>query len=968
MNSQHSSHNRIARRMICAALALLLCAQFPAMMPRAAAVANAHASPGASKARAQESYGKLPIQFEVNRGQFDARVKFVSRQRGFSLALTPDEAVIGPVRMRMIGANQQAHISGQGPLPGKTHYFLGNDPKQWRTDVPTFARVKYETVYQGVDLIFYGKGKQLEYDFVVAPGADPNAIKLSFAGARRVRLDANGDLILKTKDGEMRQHKPVVYQEVNGVRQQIEANYRLIELPASRSIRNPQSAIRNQAAFALGAYDRSQPLVIDPVLSYSTFLGGNESDVGNAIAVDAEGNTYVTGNTGFFPEMRNPFPTTPGAYKSGGDLAESRYVFVTKMNPQGSALVYSAIIGGTQSITFNPTPNQTQYLLANEGTGIAVDASGNAYVTGWTVSANFPTTPGALQSQRLALRDGQETFAFKLNTQGSALTFSTLVGNGNTLSKAIAVDAQGQAWITGNTQNRAFPTTADAFQKTIRNGGNSAFVVKLNATGTAMLYSTYLSSGSGETGHGIVVDADGNAYVGGTTGSSCAGYGRLAVEPFPTTPGAFRRDLGEGCTGPGSSAFTFAVKFKPDGAVVYSTLLGVSYGGSIAVDAQGNAYLAGGLNKIKLHAFPVTPGAFQTTIEGPDDTPANFVAKLNPTGSALVYSTLLNGAAGNYGGFSYLAVDKDCSAYVTGGVSSSAFVATTKAPPFEAGQGVFVLKLNPAGSGLDYSVVLGDGTVSSIVLDARGDACIAGYTNGDNFPTTAGAFQRQRRNAAPYLTDAFVARISERAEVRTASHVSAANYAAPLAADSIIAAFGSGLAMATEAASLNPLPTALVGTTVKVRDSAGAERDAPLFFVSPTQINYLMPAGTASGAATINIASGDGTVSTASVQIEPVAPGLFTADASGRGLAAAVALRVKANGEQSYEPIAQYDTALNRMMPMPVNLASETEQVFLILYGTGLRHRGGLGGVSAKIGGIDAQALYAGAQGDCLSG
>ncbi|MDQ3012307.1 MAG: SBBP repeat-containing protein, partial [Acidobacteriota bacterium] len=307
-------------------------------------------------------------------------------------------------------------------------------------------------------------------------------------------------------------------------------------------------------------------------------------------------------------------------------------------------------------------------------------------------------------------------------------------------------------------------------------------------------------------------------------------------------------------------------------------------------------------------------------------------------------------------------------AYVTGGVSYYTFETTSKAPPFEAEQGVFVLKLNPAGSGLDYSVVLGDGTVSGIALSALGDAYIVGYTNGSNFPTTVGAFQTQRRNAAAYLTDAFIARISERAEVRMATHVSAANYGAPLAADSMIAAFGSKLAIGTEAALATPLPETLVGTVVRVRDSAGTERGAPLFFVSPSQINYLMPAGTASGAATIAVVSGDGAVSTASVMIAAVAPGLFTADASGRGLAAAVALRVKATGEQSYEPIAQYDAAQNRMMPMPVNLGADlgnaSEQVFLILYGTGLRHYAGLNGVSIKIGGVDAQAVYAGAEGD----
>lgn len=945
MKARRSSQHRLIRLTAGAALALLLCAQFPALLPKAARATAASDSPShaARKTRAQVSYGKLPLSFEANRGQFDVRIKFVSRQRGFALALTTDGAMIGAVRMRMIGANAQARITGADELPGKAHYFLGNDPPAWRTDVPTYGAVKYEAVYPGVDLIFYGNGRQLEYDFRLAPGADPHQIKLDFAGARRLRLDANGDLILQTHDGELRQHKPVAYQEANGNRREVAARY---------------VVTGNQVRFALGAYDAQLPLVIDPVLSYSTFLGGNESDVGAAIAVDAEGNAYITGSTAFYPEMFNPFPTTTGAAQPRGDFASGTYAFVTKLNAQGSAIIYSAIIGGTQAVAYNPMPNRTEYLFGNEGAAIAVDAQGNAYVTGWTVSTNFPTTPGALQPQRLAVRDGQETFVLKLNAQGSALSYSTLAGNGKTLPYGIAVDAQGQAWITGNTQNRSFPTTADAFQRTIRNGGNSAFVVKLNATGTGMLYATYLSSGSGETGVSVALDANGNVYVGGTTGSSCARNDGLAVEPFPTTAGAFRRDLGEGCIGPGSSSMIFAVKFQANGQVVYSTLLGVGGGGRIAADAQGNAYITG--QTVKLYDFPTTAGAWQRDIIGPQTMPAAVVTKLNPTGSALVYSTYLNGAAG-----AALAIDAAGNAYVTGALSAFTFVRTTTAAPFDAVRGVFVTKLNAAGSAADYSVILGQGNSSHIAVDARGDAYITGHTQADDFPTTPGAFQRQRRNAASYLLDAFVAKISEGSQTFTTTHVSAADYnSAQLAADSIIAAFGSRLATATQTAVANPLPTTLAGTVIKVRDSQGVERAAPLFFVSPSQVNYVMPTGTANGAATITITGGDGTVATANVPIEPIAPALFAADASGRGLAAAVALRIKATGEQSYEPIAQYDAAQQRMTPLPINLAAESEEVFLILYGTGLRRHAGLSNISARIGGVDAQVLYAGAQGD----
>ncbi len=898
-----------------------------------------HRAAGPRKAdQSLERYGKPPVSFEANRGQFDSRIKFISRQRGFTLSLTPGEAAIGAVRMRMLGANRDARISGLDQLPGKLSYFLGDDPKHWRTDAPTFGKVKYEAIYPGIDLLFHGDRQQIEYDFVVAPNADPNAIRLDFKGARRLRLDANGDLVVETNAGVMRQRKPFVYQETNGVKREIASRY-IVK--------------GNRVGFALGAYDRSQPLVIDPVLSYSTFLGGAQSDNGEAIAVDAEGNAYVTGRTALIAGMTDPFPTTPGAPQPSGDFHGDYYVFVTKLNAAGSGLVYSAIIGGTRPIRHVDDRGREEYLFNNIGRGIAVDAGGNVYVTGSTHTANFPTTPGAIQAQTAITKPVNEAFVFKLNASGNALVYSTLLGQGNANGNALAVDAQGQAWMTGGTGARNFPVTPNAFQRAPKNTGSAVFVSKLNATGTALLYSTFLSSGSGESGLSIALDAGGGAYVSGTTGSSCNRAGDLPVEPFPTTEGAFRRDLGEGCPATGSLNYVFVTRFAADGAVVYSTLLGVSSGGSIAADAEGNAYVAG--LTFKRYDFPTTPGAFQTEIIGPSSMPAGFVVKLNPQGSALVYSTFINGASGGR-----MAIDRTGAAYVTGALSAFTFIRTTTDPPFDAIRGVFVTKLNPQGSALGYSVILGEGNGKGIAVDARGDAYVTGETNSDDFRTTPGAFQPQRRNAAPHLTDGFVAKISE---PRIATHVSAANYAAPLAADSIIAAFGSGLAMTTQAAAAQPLPMTLAGTKVKVRDSAGAEREAPLFFVSPAQVNYLLPAGAASGQATITITSGDGAVSTANARIEAVAPGLFSADASGRGVAAAVALRVRANGEQSYEPVARYDAARQQMVAAPIDLGEESDQVFLILYGTGWRHRSNLSGANVRIGGVDAQVLFAGEQG-----
>lgn len=928
----------------------------------------------ATKARVEENYGKLPLSFEANKGQTDARVKFISRGQGYSFFLTPSEAVMtlnraeakeqgarakketsATLRMKLVGANEQPRISGLDEQAGKTNYFLGNDARQWKTDVPNYGKVKYEGVYPGVDVVYYGNQQQLEYDFIVAPGADPKQIKLSFAGARQMRLDENGDLILKTQAGEVRQHKPIVYQEENGKRREITSRYVL--------------AGHSQVHFKIGEYDVSQPLVIDPILSYSTFLGGKYDSNPEGITVDAAGNAYVTGRIAVSATEPTEFPTTQGSLQMASDPTrhEGNYTFVTKFNADGSALLYSAIIGGTRGIPYLDSRGQTRYELTNSSQDIAIDTSGNAYVTGWTRSTNFPTTPGAVQAQtKVTTRDASDAFVVKLNPSGSAVVYATLLGQGKSAASSIAINNSGEAWLTGATGANNFPTTRNAYQNVLKSPGASAFVSKLNSTGTQLLYSTYLTSGSGDGGNDIAVDASGNAYVTGSTGSSCDAAGRPPVDPFPTTEGAFRRDLGDGCVGTGSSRFTFVTKFDSGGAVVYSTLVGISVGEAIAVDAAGNAYVAG--KTVKGTDFPITPDAFQTQITGATSTSAGFVTKLNANGSGLVYSTYINGV-GNNPDLIGLAIDTEGSAYVTGYVSTvnkDTFVTTSKDAPFNSPVGIFATKLNPAASALVYSVILGQGRDPSIAVDGRGNTYLAGVVGRDvSFPTTPNAFQTQRNTTNPSGSDAFVSKIGAVSAPRPVQNVSAASYAgAALASDSIVTAFGSGLASALEVAVSNPLPTTLAGTTLKVKDSAGTERSAALFFVSPTQINYLIPSGTASGQATVTVTSADGIISTASVQIENVAPGLFAADASGRGVAAAVVLRVKANGEQVYEPVARFDPSQNKMVAVPIDLGPEGEQVFLIAYGTGLRYRSGLNGVNLRLGGTDAQVLYAGPQND----
>ncbi|TMG74464.1 MAG: hypothetical protein E6H75_11965, partial [Betaproteobacteria bacterium] len=531
------------------------------------------------------------------------------------------------------------------------------------------------------------------------------------------------------------QQKPIIYQEIDGIRREIEGRY----------VRKGA----NRVGFKLAAYDTSRPLMIDPALSYSTYLGGSGHDFGQGIAVDAHGNAYVTGHT-----SSTNFPTTLGAFQiafAGGSDA-----FVTKLNPDGSALVYSTYLGGSNG------GNGTGGADTNEGAGIAVDADGNAYVTGFTGANDFPTTPGAFQS---AFAGGWDAFVTKLNPTGSALVYSTYLG-GSFLDggSGIAVDSNGNTYVTGETQSSNFPTTVGAFQPALA-GCCDAFVTKLNPTGSALVYSTYLGGRFGETSRGIVTDADGNVFVTGNTESP----------DFPTTMGAFQSIYG-------GNNDAFVTKLNPIGSgLVYSTYLGGTggeRGGGIAVDANGNAYVTGSTWSLD---FPTTPGAFQPNFRGGDFDA--FVAKFNPDGSLLVYSTYLGGSNGDYG--NGIAVNAAGNAYVTGDTGPN--IETRNCSPctndfpttpgtFQPNYGggindAYVVKLDPTGSALAYSTYLGGSSGDSgkgIAVDTGGNAFVTGMTGicftpsecaTNNFPTTAGAFQPTAGGGTSGGGDAFVAKI-----------------------------------------------------------------------------------------------------------------------------------------------------------------------------------------------------------------
>ncbi len=680
-----------------------------------------------ASARLIESYGKLPLRFEANQGQTDEDVKFLSRGKGYTMFLTSGGAVMamrasGPenkhpgalgeresrrsqratesvrstlLRMNLVGANRVARVVGGEELPGKSNYFIGNDPSKWRIAVPNYDRVKYESVYSGVDLVYYGHQGELESDFIVAAGADAGAIRLRIEGAKRVKINRQGDLELKMNGGEVVLGKPLVYQGGGG-----ETEKHII---AGRyTVKG-----RGEIGFEVASYDKREPLIIDPVLRYSTYLGGNGYDIGNGIAVDAADNAYVIGST-----SSTNFPT---ANPLAGASAGGQDVFVTKMNAAGNALVYCTYLGGSG----------TDY-----GYGIAVDADGNAYVTGETDSTNFPT----MNPFQAANGGNGDAFVTKLNATGNALIYSTYLGGSTSdMGAAIAVDAAGNAYVTGSAYSTDFPTV-NPFQAS-SGGSYDAFVTKLNAAGNALVYSTHLGGSDADYGQGIAVDAEGNAYVAGYTYSKDF----PTVNPFqPTLNGLIN---------------AFVTKFDGVGnGVFYSTYLGgnnVDVGQGIAIDAAGNAYVTGTTESVD---FP-TMNAFQATLEGGQDA---FVTKLNAAGDALVYSTYLGGKLGDlaYG----IAVDAAGSAYVTGYTHSTDFPTKN---PFQANFGggdvdAFVTKLNTAGSGLVYSTYLGgsgnDGGLG-IAVNA-GNAYVTGSTYSSDFPTM-NPFQASYAGGG----DAFVAKI-----------------------------------------------------------------------------------------------------------------------------------------------------------------------------------------------------------------
>jgi hypothetical protein len=734
--------------------------------PVAVAGQNVLASPRPTPA-------ELPLDFEANVGQVgDAAVQFLTHGPGYTLYLTATQAVFalrqpsaGPANLppgrplshptagqtsppppaadlltvQLVGANPGSVGAGQDPLRARSNYFLGNDPRLWHTNIPNYGKVEFPGVYPGVDLVYHNSadGKEAESDFVVAPGADPGVIRLVVQGAQSAQLDGQGDLVLTTAGGgRLVQQAPVLYQDGAGGRQAVAGAYVALG--------------DGQFGFRVGSYDRSRPLVIDPVLTYSTYLGGSgdsySGDAGQGIAVDSAGNTYVTGYTGsldFNPQ--NPLPghgTVEGPYNA----------FVAKFDPSG-ALVFSTYLGGTGN----------SYGYGDGGTGIAVDTAGNAYIAGYSYSSNFPTTQNAYQTMNRAYlpHAGANAFVAKLDTMGSTLLYSTYLG-GSANAKwsdgadGIAVNpSSGVAYVSGSAGSSGadFPITAGAFQTTnltYADNGFTGFVTELNATGTGLVYSTFLGgSGNpslypptsyGDEVAGIALDAAGEASVTGYTYSS--------EQDFPLRNPIQGSNLGYANGAPTA----FVARLNSTGTdLVYSTFLGGSgngghgdEGSGIALDAAGNAYVTGSTYS---HDFR-TLNPLQATNQSYSSGGFNaFVAEVNATGSALVYSTYLGGSGNVYSPYldyvrSGIALDGAHDVYVTGFTSSTDFPTQVPVQGTYGGGGddALVTELNATGSALVYNTYLG-GSGSDygygIAVDGAGNAHVAGYTYSQDFPTQA---------------------------------------------------------------------------------------------------------------------------------------------------------------------------------------------------------------------------------------
>jgi uncharacterized protein (TIGR03437 family) len=920
-----------------------------------------------------------------------SRDRYVARGQGYLASLEPSQAAItvesgdkrrAQIRMRWQGASRRAQLAAEQPLAGRIHYFTGRDAAAWRTGVTGYRRVRYRGVYPGVDLVFYGReDRTFEYDFVVAPGADPARIRLAIDGASSLRIDQAGDLVLATAAGDLRWRKPTVYQDDGATRSMIDGRFAI----------DRDGAVR----FEVARWDRARTLVIDPTLSYSTYLGGLGNEGARVAQVDAAGNVYLAGVT-----TSQDLPVTRAAQPQYGGHTLSLITgdaFVAKFDTNG-ALVYLTYLGGARD---------------DFASGLAVDAQGNAWVAGGTSSLDFPVTSGAVQPKFagaggsggiFSLGDG---FLARIGPNGGTLLYSTYFGGAlDDFATAIATDGSGNVYLTGATISTDFPTRNPLQAAYKGRGGEQVFprynkvpfeagdvwVAKFSNT-QQLIYSTYLGGALDEMSTAIAADSAGNAYVAGYTLST----------DFPTTAGAFQRsnkgsnvvenifwNFGDG----------FVSKINPTGsALVYSTYLGGGgddFVSSLLVDSTGAAYVTGSTCSID---FPTTTGVAQTRFKGPFNAPEAdlligdaFVSKLNPQGAGLAFSTLFGG--NNDDAAMALTLDAQGNIFVAGFTNSTDFPVTGDAYQKTYGGGgllnehqnygdAFLLQLNPQATQILYATYLGgsaDDEGMAVAVDASGNAWLAGAALSRNFPTnrplqtTFGGASGTGR----YQGDIFLARISgfptapappstpdpnptptpQPPAANTpviSSVVNAASYAAGVVSPGMIfTAFGTLIgpdALTGAALAADGRVSGQVAETQFLFDGVAA----PIVYVSAKQSSAIAPYAVAGKTSTQVVAVYKGQRSAPlSLRVADAAPGLFSANSSGSGPGAILnqngALNSASNPAAAGEIVVLYGTGEGQTQPGGRDgaIASETYPAPALP-------------VAVTIGGRTAEVVYAGA-------
>ncbi len=780
-----------------------------------------------------------PLVFEPNQGQARRDVKFLGRSGRYTLVFRAAEVQFQSFRMRLAGANPQARMEGLDRLPGRSFYYLGNDPSRWQTGLPQFARLRYRDIYPGIDVVFYGKTAEVEYDLLVAPHADLDRVCLSFDGARGLSVDANGDLRIEFRDGVLWQKKPVIYQESRGVRRQIRGNYVVED---------------RQVRIAVEGRDPERLLVIDPVIVYATYFGGSGDEQPCRVAVDTAGNAYVTGTTTSldFPAV----PKTSSSATRGG-----RDVFVTKLDPAGKNVLYSVILGGSN----------------NDGSfGIAVDPAGNAYLTGDTLSINFPTK-NAYQSSN---KGAWDAFVTKLDPSGN-LVYSTYLGGGqrepyqfdpNDDGFAIVADAAGNAYVTGMSASTDFPVTRPIPGPALDQG--EAFIAEFGPAGN-LVYSTLLGGSGWDAGFGIALGGSGTVWVAGASTSP----------DLPVTPGVLQTRFAGGDAWGDAWVAKINLLGSAQNTVLALTYLGGSGDDdlySLQVDSSGNVYVAG---LTMSPDFPVTTGALQTKFGGGIDSADAWVAKLNPTLTSRLFVTYFGGAGDD--GAESLALDASGNVYVLGYASSPGLTPLSlgnNPGALQAGYGgnkdAFLLELNPAGTAASYFTYIGgSGTDEGrgLALDGSGNLYLVLITGSANMPVVRPALQPTIAGG----DEAFLMRVNLSASPVKITSVEVAYGGTDIAQNTWIAIKGTGLAPSdlpngwldwSNAPEIpqGKLPAQLSNVSVKVNNKAGY-----INYISPTQVNVLTPLDSTTGSVQVQLTQGANTSDPFMVNMKALAPAFF---------------------------------------------------------------------------------------------